>query len=86
VPVFRWSALKSERLKKARGVSFEEILEGEVVETIDHPARAGQKIMLIWYRYYIWAVPFIEAGDSMFLKTLYPCRKYTKMFKKRGPQ
>lgn len=79
---FRWNSLKNKRLQKTRGVSFEELLEGELIRIIDHPARVNQKIILIWYREYVWAVPYVEIENEIFLKTFYPCRKFTKMFKK----
>ena len=50
---FIWNALKSRRLKKARGASFEDVLKGEFIEKIDHPGRAGQKIFLVWYQNYV---------------------------------
>ena len=80
--VFKWNSLKSKRLKKTRGASFEEVLKGEPIDMIDHPARTGQKILLVWYQNYVWAAPCIETEDGVFLKTLYRCRKYTKMFKR----
>ena len=81
MPVYKWSALKSRRLKKARGASFDDILKGEFIEMIVHPNQSGQKILLMWYRNYVWASPCVETEDGIFLKTLYPSRKYTKWFK-----
>jgi hypothetical protein len=37
--------------------------------------------MLFEYKKYIWVVPFVEEKDYYFLKTLFPSRKYTKIFK-----
>lgn len=78
----KWSHLKSERLKRTRGVSFEEILNAELVGVKRHPKREGQDIMLFKYRGYIWIVPYVEENDYIFLKTLFPSRKYTKIYKK----
>ena len=78
----RWNLLKSERLKKTRGVSFEDILHGKLVAVKKNPARKDQNIMLFEYKRYIWIVPFIiEENGDLFLKTLFPSRKYTKMFR-----
>ena len=82
MPVYKWNPLKSQRLKKARGASFEEVLGGKFIELIDHPNRPEQKILLLWYQNYVWAAPCIETEGGIFLKTLYQCRKYTKMYKK----
>lgn len=78
----RWSQLKSERLKRTRGVSFEDIVAAKLVDIKDNPARDTQQMMLFEYKNYIWLVPFVRKGDEMFLKTLYPSRKYTKLYKK----
>ncbi len=80
----KWSLLKSERLKRTRGASFEEIIKGKLVDVMRHPKKDNQQIMLFEYKGYIWVVPFIDTGDQIFLKTLYPSRKYTKMYKRRG--
>lgn len=78
----RWSQLKSERLKKTRGVSFEEIISSELIVAKTHPKRLNQDIILFKFKGYIWIVPYVEEKDYIFLKTLYPSRKYTKLYKK----
>ena len=78
----RWSQLKSERLKRTRKVSFEEIISAQLVSIKKHPKRAGQNIMLFKYKGYIWIVPYVEEKDYIFLKTLYPSRKFTKLYRK----
>jgi hypothetical protein len=42
----RWNLLKNERLKKTRGVSFEQIICAELVGAQKNPSRAGQNILL----------------------------------------
>jgi len=78
----RWSVLKTRRLKRVRGVSFEEIVASELITVRKHPAREKQYIMFFKYKGYIWMVPFVEDNDHIFLKTLYPSRKYTRMHKR----
>ena len=78
----RWNKLKSERLKLVRGVSFEEIIASEFIKFEQHPGRAAQSIMLFKHKGYIWVVPYVESEEYRFLKTLYPSRKYTKLYKK----
>jgi hypothetical protein len=78
----RWSLLKNERLKRTRGASFEELIGSELVGVKRHPKKKEQSIMLFKYRGYIWIVPYIEEKDYIFLKTLYPSRKYTKIYRK----
>jgi hypothetical protein len=77
----RWNLLKNERLKKTRGASFEDLISSELVQVLQHPNRENQKVMLFNYKKYIWVVPFIEEKEYYFLKTLFPSRKYTKIFK-----
>ena len=78
----RWSLLKSERLKRSRGASFEELIQSTLVAVKRHPTKAHQNIMLFAYHGYIWVVPYVMSGDELFLKTLYPSRKYTKLYKR----
>jgi hypothetical protein len=78
----RWNLLKSERLKKARGASFEELIQSQLIAVKRHPSRMKQDIILFEYKGYIWVVPYVMSGDAVFLKTLYPSRKYTKRYKR----
>jgi len=78
----RWNLLKSERLKKTRGASFEDLLESNLIAVRRHPKKAYQKIMLFEYGGYIWVVPYVQSGNEIFLKTLYPSRKFTGMYER----
>lgn len=78
----RWNLLKSERLKRARGASFEELVHSKLIAVKRHPSRLQQDIMLFEYKGYIWVVPYVMSGHEVFLKTLYPSRKYTKRYKR----
>ena len=78
----RWNLLKSERLKKTRGASFEDILQSKLVAVKRHPKRTDQDIVLFEHKGYIWVVPYVVAGDEVFLKTLYPSRRYTKLYRR----
>lgn len=78
----RWSSLKSARLKRTRGVSFEEIIASKLIDIRKHPNNKDQKILVYQYKRYLWAVPYVEDGDMIFLKTIYPSRKLIKLYKK----
>ena len=80
---FRWNALKSQRLKRTRGVSFEEIVASKLIDTRQHPKRENQKILVYEYQGYLWAVPYVVEESGIFLKTIYPSRKLTRIYKKR---
>ena len=78
----RWNLLKSERLKETRGAAFEDIIQAKLIAAKRHPAKERQNIMLFEYKGYVWVVPYMEDEEGFFLKTLYPGRKYTKMYKR----
>ena len=78
----RWNLLKSERLKHARGASFEEVLQARLIAIKKHPKKEHQNIMLFEYKGYIWVIPYVEDDQQIFLKTLYPSRVYTKMHRR----
>lgn len=77
----RWNELKSKRLKRTRGVSFEEILQARLIGIGENQARPGQRVILYEHQNYIWVVPCVETENEIFLKTLYPSRRYTKIYK-----
>ncbi len=79
---FRWSALKSQRLKMVRGVSFEEINEAQVIDMRAHPSRPRQKLLFFYLKNYVWLVPCVEEEGYIFLKTLYPSHKFTQLYRK----
>ncbi len=57
-----WDEEKNDKLKKERGISFEEIailmLQKRYVQILEHPKRPDQRIFLIPIDGYIHAVPF----------------------------
>lgn len=79
----KWSLLKSKRLKRIRGVSFEEIIHAKFVGIRKHPNRDDQRVLVYEYKGYIWAVPFVFEASGIFLKTIYPSRKLKKIYQKR---
>ncbi len=83
VYTIKWNPTKSARLKRIRGVSFEEIIRAEFLGIEDNPSRDNQKMFIFEYRGYVWAVPFVLEAEGVFLKTIYPSRKFKKIYKKR---
>lgn len=74
----RWDPLKSQWLKRTRGVSFGEILSASFIAVEQHPKRLHQKLLLFEFGGYIWTVPCVRHGSDIFLKTAFPSREYTK--------
>ena len=86
--IFNWDTEKNKILKQKRNTSFEEIviciLENKIRAVLENPNRnkyPNQKLYLIEYNNYIYVVPFVRKGkDEIFLKTIYPSRKYTEEY------
>jgi uncharacterized DUF497 family protein len=88
VKPFAWDGEKNLWLKRERGVSFEEVLfhikAGDLLEVLDHPNPSrypGQMIYVVLIDGYVYLVPFVESDDEIFLKTIIPSRKATRLFK-----
>jgi uncharacterized DUF497 family protein len=77
---YEWNETKNRRLKKVRGLSFEEIVYARQLDIIKHPTREDQRLMIFERRGYCWVVPCVKTEDGFFLKTLYPSRKFTKIY------
>ena len=76
-----WNPVKSARLKRTRGVSFEEIIQAKFLGIEKNPSRSDQRIYVFEHKGYVWAVPFIYEAEGVFLKTIYPSRKLKKIYK-----
>ena len=88
---FDWNDAKSLQLKARYGISFEEIYaaleEGELLDKIPHPNQKRypkQQIFIVKVGSYAFLVPFVEDKEKIFLKTLYPSRKFTKKYLTKG--
>jgi len=86
VKEIKWNASKSALLKQTRGASFEDILRSRFIGLYEHHKRKNQFILLYEYNNYIWVVPCIIRKTTLFLKTLYPSRKFTRKYRKGEAQ
>ncbi len=84
---FDWNDEKNEKLKKLRGVSFEQvelaIATGDLIDRLTHPNRTkypNQKVFIVRVGDYIYSVPYVEDEEKIFLKTIIPDRKATKKY------
>jgi uncharacterized DUF497 family protein len=84
---FEWDPEKNDWLKKERKISFEKIIfhlsQGDIWKIADHPDRENypdQKIYFVIVENYIYLVPHVVERDYIFLKTIIPSRKATKMY------
>ena len=84
---FAWNSEKNELLKKERGISFEDVVLniqlGFEVDIFEHPNQdryPGQRISVVLIEGYAYLVPYVEDEDEIFLKTIIPSRKATKLY------
>ncbi len=81
--IIKWDEEKNKILKKERGASFEEILDSTFLGVQKHRTRDNQMVLLYEYEKYVWVVPCVVEDKYIFLKTVFPSRKYTKIFKNK---
>ena len=86
---FSWSEEKNELLKSERQVSFEDVVfyieMGFLLDVLEHPNQKkykGQKIFVVQIDDYVYLIPFLEDDREIFLKTIIPSRKATKIYLK----
>lgn len=81
-----WDEKKNERLKKERGIGFEQAIlaiigDGFIkVEKNLSSNHANQYVYVLNINNYGYLVPFVEDNDRIFLKTIIPSRKATKKY------
>ena len=57
---------------------------GDELDMFEHPNQdkyLGQRISMMRVDDYVYAVPFVETETEIFLKTIIPSRKATKLFR-----
>jgi uncharacterized DUF497 family protein len=82
-----WDPAKNEKLKRERGVSFEDVVfhieAGDEVDLLEHPNQQrypGQKISVVLIEGYAYLVPFVESETEIFLKTIILSRKASRQY------
>ncbi|MFH1846826.1 MAG: toxin [Candidatus Omnitrophota bacterium] len=87
---YRWNNEKNLRLKAQRGVSFEDILfaieKDRLLEDEKHhnsKTYANQRVLIVEVDNYAYLVPYVESKDEVFLKTIIPSRKATRIYLKK---
>ncbi len=85
--VFNWNPEKNRQLIEERGRSFEEVVvyiqAGGLIDDIVHPnstAYPNQRLFVVAIKDYVYLVPYVEEGEELFLKTIIPSRKLTKIY------
>ena len=85
--LYEWSDEKNAWLRQERGITFEDVVfhvaRGGLLDTIEHANQrryAGQRIFVVKVEEYVCLVPFVEDDEVIFLKTIMPSRKMTKLY------
>lgn len=84
---YDWNNEKNSKLKKERGISFEDIVEaidgGDLLDVLLHPNQdkyPNQHIYVVHTMGYVYLVPYVTDGNKLFLKTTIPSRKAKKIY------
>ena len=84
---FSWNEDKNEFLKAKRGLAFETVVaaveNGLVLADIDHHQAARkhrQRLLVVEIDGYACAVPYVEDGTRVFLKTIFRSRALNKKY------
>ena len=83
---------KNQLLKESRGICFDDAISAleqhKLVGNLKHPNQdkyPNQALFLIEIDSYIYVVPYIVNKDKkeIYLKTVFPSRKFTKLYRKK---
>jgi uncharacterized DUF497 family protein len=87
VKYFAWDDAKNAKLRKERGVGFEDVVfhieRGDLLDILEHPnprRYPGQRIFVVRREEYVYLLPFVEDEHTVFLNTIIPSRKATKEY------
>jgi hypothetical protein len=82
---------KNSWLIRERGIGFEQIIAlidaGKLLRVLTHPNQMKYRDQLLYEvdaDGYVYGVPVVATGSTLFLKTIYPSRKATKDVKKEN--
>ena len=85
--IYNWNSDKNRDLILGRNISFEEAIfhieHGGLLDDIAHPNAAdypNQRVLIVCIKEYVHLVPYVESEDEVFLKTIIPSRKFTKLY------
>jgi uncharacterized DUF497 family protein len=82
-----WNPEKNRKLIEERGISFESVVfsmqSGGLLDDMVHPNAdnyAHQRIFVVAIEAYVYLIPYVESETDIFLKTIIPSRKATKLY------
>ena len=82
---------KNAWLIRERGIGFEQIIAlidgGKLIRVLENPNQMQYRDQLLYevdVDGYVYVVPVVRTGTTLFLKTIYPSRKATKRMMRGG--
>ncbi len=82
-----WNPVKNQQLISERGISFEDVVfymqQGALLDDVVHPNSdkyPNQRVFVINIDDYAYLIPYVEDRKEIFLKTVIPSRKATKLY------
>jgi uncharacterized DUF497 family protein len=82
-----WNIDKNQKLADERGISFEDVVvliqQGQILDIVGHPNQEkypDQYMFILNIDDYVYLVPYVENREEIFLKTIIPSRKATKIY------
>ena len=83
---FDFNENKNKLLFEERGVTFQNVIDSiyknGVLADFPHPnkdAYPDQRILVVEIYGYTYCVPYVEDGEIIFMKTIFPSRKFMKL-------
>ena len=77
---------KNNDLFEGRGVTFQNVIDAihdkGVLADFQHPnykKYPNQRIFIVEIENYTYCVPYVEKGEIIFMKTIWPSRKFLKL-------
>ena len=88
---FHWNDDKDALLRRERSIGFADVVQalsqGKLLATMPHPNTARypqQLIYVVQINGYAYLVPYMHEQDGIFLKTIIPSRKATRLYLSRS--
>ena len=84
---YDWDEEKNKILKSKRDISFEQIIveinHGNLLDVLENPNQqkfSHQLMYIVKSGDYVYCVTFVQDSEKIFLKTIYPSRKFKKLY------
>ena len=88
---FEFSVEKDQLLREHRGICFIDVIEAigreEVLLDFEHPNQQrypGQRVYVVQLGGYTYCVPYVAGDEIIFLKTVFPSRKFKHLIEEEG--